>query len=84
VIMLLSVVEIVLSVGSGTVTLVVSLVVLVTELGVMTVVTETDPLCTPTTLTLDVSTMFNRAHKLLMKLVMLLLLRKNSLMFIAK
>ena len=52
--------------------------------GDITVVTVVDPECTPTTLTLEVSTMFNRAHKLLMKLVMMLVLLKKSLMFMAK
>lgn len=49
-----------------------------------TAVTAVDPLCTPTTLTLDVSTMLRRAHRLLMKLVTLVLLAKKSLIFISK
>ena len=48
--------------------------------GVMTVVTFVDPECTPTTLTLEVSTMFSNAHKLLMKFVRMPLLLKKSLM----
>ena len=52
--------------------------------GDITVVTVVDPECTPTTLTLDVSTIFSRAHKLLMKLVMTLVLLKKSLTFMAK
>ena len=46
-------------------------------LGDMTVVTLVDPECTPTTLTLEVSTILSKAHKLLIKLVKTLSLLKN-------
>ena len=59
-------------------------VTVVLVVGDITVVTVVDPECTPTTLTLDVSTMFNNAHKLLIKLVMILVLLKKSLTFMAK
>ena len=52
--------------------------------SVITVVMITDPLKTPTTLTLDVSTMLRRAHKLLMKLVMWLSSLKKSFISMAK
>ena len=52
--------------------------------GVITEVTIVDPLCTPTTLTLDVSTILRSAQRLLMKLVTLELLRKKSLALMAK
>lgn len=54
-----------------------------TEL-VMDVTMLVDPECTPTTLTLDVSTMLSKAQRLLMKLVRVLLLLKKSVMFMAK
>ena len=61
----------------------VSLLLLLVE-GVMTAVTVVEPLKTPTTLTLEVSWMLRRAHRLLMKLVMVLFELKKSLMFMAK
>lgn len=52
---------------------------LVTE-GVMAVVIVVEPLNTPTTLTLEVSTMLSSAHRLLMKLVIEEeLLKKSSI-----
>lgn len=69
-------------VDGSVVPVVVPVVVLVD--GLMAAVTTIDPLCTPTTLTLEVSTMFSKAHRLLIKLVMVLLLRKKSLAFKAK
>ena len=52
--------------------------------GVMRVVTSVDPEWTPTTLTLEVSVMLSSAQRLLIKLVMALLLLKNSSILIAK
>jgi len=52
--------------------------------GVIAVVIVVDPLNTPTILTLEVSRMLRRAHKLLMKFVVEELLLKKSLMLIAK
>ena len=52
--------------------------------GVMLVTIVVEPLNTPTILTLEVSRMLSKAHKLLMKLVFVLLLLKKSLMLIAK
>jgi predicted phosphoribosyltransferase len=53
-------------------------------LGVMLTVTLVDPLKTPTTLTLEVSLIFNNAQRLLMKLVSTPALLKKSLISIAK
>jgi hypothetical protein len=52
--------------------------------GVIAVVIVVDPLNTPTILTLEVSRMLRRAHRLLMKLVVEELLLKKSLILIAK
>ena len=52
--------------------------------GVTTAVTVVEPLKTPTTLTRDVSTMLRRAHRLLMKLVIVLLLLKKLLISVEK
>lgn len=52
--------------------------------GVMLVTIVVDPLNTPTILTLEVSRMLSRAHRLLRKLVLELLLLKKSLILIAK
>jgi len=52
--------------------------------GVIAVTMSVDPLKTPTTLTLEVSTMLRRAQRLLMKLVMELLLEKKVLISMAK
>lgn len=52
--------------------------------GVIAVMMVVDPLNTPTILTLEVSRMLSRAHRLLMKLVVEVLLLKKSFMFIAK
>lgn len=53
-------------------------------LGLTDATTMVDPLTTPTTLTLLVSTMLSNAHRLLMKFVTVLSLLKKSLISIWK
>ena len=52
--------------------------------GVIVVVMVVDPLNTPTTLTLEVSTILRKVQRLLMKLVDEVLLLKKLLMFMLK